>query len=202
MSAPHLFRIANMIQNNSPPYLDSPPTSRPSSPSESTERSNAPPPKPLPSVPEQTHDLPEEPYRDEPLNEEATQTASEQPRRYRRARLEQTHFPPYTDNEDGTVDNDDVPLGYLYPYPTEAPPSYTVAVRQSFRDTLILHVPSNRTTQASGDEEEGGEREYPDDVRFRVERVVGLFLAAFFLLGLSAVLFLYAIGMGPSIKWA
>lgn len=136
------------------------------------------------------------------MNEGAPQVATETPRRYRRSRVEQTYFTPYTDAVQGAEDNDDVPLGYLYPYPTEAPPSYTVAVRQSFRDTLILHVPSNAGAPTSGDEEEGADREFPDDVRFGVEKVVGMFLAAFLLLILSGILMMYALGRGPTIRWA
>jgi hypothetical protein len=160
-------------------------------------------PKPLPSLPDQDPLLAEEPYRDGSLtDDEATNATTEQPRRYRRPRVEQTHFPPYTDSVNGAEGNEDVPLGYLYPYPTEAPPSYTVAVRQSFRDTLILHVPATMVTPANGDEEEGEDREFPDDVRFKVERVMGMFLAAFLLFILSGLLLLYVIGKGPSIRWA
>lgn len=84
-----------------------------------------------------------------------------------------------------------MPLGYLYPYPTEAPPAYNVVVRESYRDTLIAHIPthSGLADDAGGvDEEAGVEMEYHDDVRFRVEKAVAAFVVAFVLFILSGLM--------------
>jgi hypothetical protein len=58
-------------------------------------------------------------------------------------------------------------------------------VRQSYRDTLIAHIPANFT----GDEEEGGEeRERVDDLRLSVERMVAGLIVAMMLLVVSLLL--------------
>jgi hypothetical protein len=85
-------------------------------------------------------------------------------------------------------DDDDVPLAHLYPYPTEAPPSYSVAVRQSYRDTLIAHIPTNSNVSAETDEEAGVDREYHDDVRFKVEKLVAAIIVSLILLVLTGLM--------------
>jgi hypothetical protein len=100
----------------------------------------------------------------------------------------QTYFPPYTDAVPGAEDNDDVPLAHLYPYPTEAPPAYNVAVRQSYRDTLISHIPSNPNLSPDADEEAGVEMDYYDDNRFKIERVVAAMILSVILMVITAFL--------------
>jgi hypothetical protein len=65
-------------------------------------------------------------------------------------------------------------------------------------------VPSTPIASASRDEEEGEEGEYADEVRFKVERVVAMLIAAVMLLICSGALFLFVTGKGPSIsiRWA
>ena len=99
----------------------------------------------------------------------------------------QIFFPPYTDAPRSDEDPDDVPLAHLYPYPTEAPPSYYVAVQQSYRDTLISHIPTTSNMSPETDEEEAVDRDYSDDVRFKVERVVAALVVAFILMTITAV---------------
>lgn len=79
-----------------------------------------------------------------------------------------------------------MPLAHLYPYPTEAPPSYQAVVRESFRATLIQHIPDNSGIET--DEEAGVERAQADDVRFSVERVVATIIVAMMLLVIAALL--------------
>ncbi|KAF1998351.1 hypothetical protein P154DRAFT_495342 [Amniculicola lignicola CBS 123094] len=91
-------------------------------------------------------------------------------------------FPPYTDD----ASDDDVPLAHLYPYPNEAPPAYHVAVRQSYRDTLIAHIPSTSIGSLEDEEADWGSGdERPDDVRFAVEKIVTMLVIAFVMLGLA-----------------
>ncbi|KAF2874151.1 hypothetical protein BDV95DRAFT_592272 [Massariosphaeria phaeospora] len=173
-------------------YRDSPASSRSSSPLPCT--------KALPSLPDDDAPPPFlEPYRDDPA------AASEQPHTFvfhaiypHRAashtlnRHLQIQIPPYTDADPLASHDDDVPLAHLYPYPTEAPPSYNTVVRQSYRDTLIQHIPSHSistsSTSADTDLETGVELERADDMRFGVERVVAMLVVALVLLLISGVM--------------
>ncbi|EMD94867.1 hypothetical protein COCC4DRAFT_64224 [Bipolaris maydis ATCC 48331] len=97
---------------------------------------------------------------------------------------------------------DDVPLGHLVAAQTyvedgdasctgEAPPSYAVAVRQSYRDTLIQHIPPGQEGEygeVDAESEVGVDLERPDDVRYSVERIAAMFVVAFVLLVVSGVL--------------
>ena len=123
--------------------------------------------KPLPDLP--SHAPPAvdhfEPYRDDPESPEhapvpaspalqpcrAISAPQPQPQSHAQP---QFPFVPYTDAEPD--DSDDVPLAHLYPYPTEPPPSYYVAVRGPYRDTLIQHIPP--TFLGHRDEEAGAPR--------------------------------------------
>lgn len=99
-------------------------------------------------------------------------------------------MPRYTDHDD------DVPLAQLC-YPSEAPPSYDVVVRESFRTTLIQQVRSTTSLPNEVDEEaaaafgEGGAR--ADDVRFTVEKVVAAIIVSMLLLMVAALLALVAV---------
>ncbi|KAJ4373293.1 hypothetical protein N0V83_003587 [Neocucurbitaria cava] len=169
----------------------------------------------------------DEPYRDEP----ATPTESyptHNPPQYRRHH--HPSYQPYTDfptSPSGSAllnaSDDDVPLAHLLlqpqtyhisstsyssfpphiPYPLEAPPSYSVAVRQSYRDTLIQHIPSGQQQRdprdpilVEIDEEAGLEMMRADDVRHSVEKVVAMFVVASLLLVIAAVLGWLALGSG------
>lgn len=172
-------------------YLDSSPISRSSSP---VTTNTAPFTKLAPSVSSEAPVPPEEPYRDEPsASSEGVNTLPPRPQRYHTNRVEQPHFPPYTDAIHSARDSDDIPLAYLYPYPTEAPPAYSIAVRQSYQDTLISHIPSNSTVSAATDEEGGVEREYPNDGRYSMERTLARFIVAIFIFLLSGILFSIAV---------
>lgn len=117
-------------------------------------------------------------------------------------------YQPYSDTPP-TPNDDDVPLAHLIlqpqiysqhyslepPYPLEAPPSYSVAVRQSFRDTLIQYIPQGPSA-VDTDEEAGVEIVRADDVRHSVEKVVAMFVVASLLLIISAVLGWLALGSG------
>ena len=96
---------------------------------------------------------------------------------------------------------DDVPLAHLVAAQTyledsdasctgEAPPSYAVAVRQSYRDTLIQHIPPGQEGYGDVDDESevDMDMERPDDVRYSVERIAAMFVVAFVLLVVSVVL--------------
>jgi hypothetical protein len=73
--------------------------------------------------------------------------------------------------------------------PTEAPPAYAVAVPQSYRDTLIMHVPSGSQFNVDVDTEaQDPERAYPK-VRFWVRRLVATLFIAFHLVVISALVF-------------
>ncbi|KAF2683648.1 hypothetical protein K458DRAFT_431876 [Lentithecium fluviatile CBS 122367] len=180
------------------PYQDSPASSRSSTPTPSSRASTA---KPLPSLPRQPASQPLEPYRDDPSDSghdehdsDSPTIASPSPQRYHRSASDgppaQTQvFTPYTDN---VFDDDDVPLAHLYPYPTEAPPSYYVAVRESYRATLIQHIPSH-SISTDADEEAGVDHPQADDVRFTVERVVAAIIVSMMLLLIAALLALFAL---------
>lgn len=80
-------------------------------------------------------------------------------------------------------------------YPAEAPPSYAIAVRQSYRDTLTLYLPGPR--QDSDEESQAGADYFgEDDVRHNVEKAVAMFVVAMMLLIASGVLGWLALGSG------
>jgi hypothetical protein len=109
---------------------------------------------------------------------------------------------PYSDlSPPASPDVDDVPLAHLITTQTylqatdascagEAPPSYAIAVRQCYRETLIQHIPHSREGFRDMDEESemGVEMARPDDVRYSVERIVAMFVVAIILLVVSGVL--------------
>ncbi|KAL1598716.1 hypothetical protein SLS60_007857 [Paraconiothyrium brasiliense] len=180
------------------PYRDSPSSSRGSTPISSSHDRPA---KPLPSLPLDTPTEPLEPYRDEPSPSSPAATpiiASPAPQRYRisteraNARLQQAEiqvfYTPYTDVSRAQND-EDVPLAQLYPYPTEAPPPYQIAVRESYRETLAQHIPNPSVR----DEEAGIEHIQSDDMRFTVEKVVAAIIVAMLLLIIASVLALIAV---------
>jgi len=70
-------------------------------------------------------------------------------------------------------DDEDVPLAHLLLYPRDAPPAYSTVVRQSYRETLLQHIPRHPVV-VDLDEEAGLERIRADDVRFEVERIVAM----------------------------
>ncbi|KAF2442878.1 hypothetical protein P171DRAFT_433258 [Karstenula rhodostoma CBS 690.94] len=182
------------------PYRDSPSSSRSSTPASSSRDQHA---KPLPSLPLDTPPEPFdglEPYRDEPSPGSpapAPIVASPSPQRYRtpNARLRQAEiqvfYTPYTDAPRAPND-EDVPLAQLYPYPTEAPPPYQIAVRDSFRETLSHNTPSYSTSTIQ-DEEAAVEQVQSDDVRFTVEKAVAAIIVAMLLLVIASILALIAV---------
>lgn len=165
--------------------------------------------KPLPSPPLDTPPEPLnelEPYRDEPSPDSpapapAPIAASPSPQRYRtpteraNARLRQAEiqvfYTPYTDAPRAPND-EDVPLAQLYLYPTEAPPPYQIAVRDSFRETLAHHIPSYAESTIQ-DEEAAVDRVQSDDVRFTVEKAVASIIVAMLLLVIASILALIAV---------
>lgn len=166
------------------PYRDSPlsPHPTPIIPQSSGTRS-------IPSV-APTHPVDyTEPYRDDPSSNPHIQNPSSQsrPPRYRSTQVN-IYVEQYTDNPRDIDNDDDVPLAHLFPYPTEAPPAYHIAVRQSFRDTLISHIPDNSRTISDVDEELGIEPERADDIRYKVEKVVSALVVSGILLILLAVM--------------
>lgn len=138
-------------------YLDSPPAT-PVETTTPTVQSSPPVMKPLPPVPSNAT-----PPANEQDSDGHQRIPSTLPPRYhivspsRNSSLAlPISFPPYRDAEPGQdLDDDDVPLAHLYPYPTEAPPAYHVAVGHDFRDTLIMHIPvqPNNYSGIAGDEE-------------------------------------------------
>ncbi|KAF2241187.1 hypothetical protein BU26DRAFT_525382 [Trematosphaeria pertusa] len=177
------------------PYCDSPSSSRSTTPTPSSRASTA---KPLPSLPHASSSHPIDAYRDDPSDSEDEEPviASPTPQRHHRTSDLTNHqphiyFTPYTDAIPES--DDDVPLAHLYPYPADAPPSYAAAVRQSFRDTLIQHIPHN-SVSTEPDEELGADRAQADDVRFTVERVVAAIIVSMLLLIIAALLALVALG--------
>jgi hypothetical protein len=125
-------------------------------------------------------------------------------------------YQPYTDTSPPhTPIADDVPLAHLLSthtyaqstefsiqsddalYPADAPPSYAIAVRQSYRDTLIQYIPSSQHDSRVEEDEEsqlGIDATRPDDVRYSVERIVAMFVVALLLLVVSGVLAWLALG--------
>ncbi|KAK7182523.1 hypothetical protein DPSP01_014115 [Paraphaeosphaeria sporulosa] len=185
------------------PYRDSPSSSRSSMLSCSRDQ----PAKPLPSLPLDTptellNDL--EPYRDEPSAVSPTPVpvdTAPSPQRYHspaeraNARLRQAEiqvfYTPYTDAPRAPND-EDVPLAQLYPYPTEAPPPYQIAVRDAFRETLAHHMP-RYSESTIRDEEAAMERAQSDDVRFTVEKAVATIIVVMLLLVIASILALIAV---------
>ncbi|KAK3209330.1 hypothetical protein GRF29_69g1450678, partial [Pseudopithomyces chartarum] len=187
--------------NTQEPYHDSPSSSRSSTPASSN---RIPQPKPLPSLPAEAPIEPPVPYRDEPSPSSPTFApviASPTPQRHRSStttstrRLQhaeiQLFYTPYSDVPPAAND-EDVPLAHLYPYPTEAPPSYQVAVRESYRETLVQHIP-NSAVYTAHDEEAGIEEAQADDVRFTVEKFVAAIIVSMVLLIIASFLALIAI---------
>ena len=116
------------------------------------------------------------------------------------------------DSPPATPDADDVPLAHLISthiynqstdasylsrenHPGDAPPPYAIAVRQSYRDTLIQHIPRGQHEPREADEESevGMDIERPDDVRHSVEKVVAMFTVAFMLLIIAGLLAWWAL---------
>jgi hypothetical protein len=83
-------------------------------------------------------------------------------------------------------------------YPADAPPPYAIAVRQSYRDTLVQYIPRGEHETRSEDEESqlGVDVARPDDVRYSVENMVAMFVVAILLLVVSGVLAWLAFGSG------
>ncbi|XPS75665.1 hypothetical protein M3J09_007739 [Ascochyta lentis] len=78
--------------------------------------------------------------------------------------------PSYSDDED----DENVPLAHLlFSQPRDAPPAYSTVVRQSYRETLLQHVPRHPVV-VDIDEEAGLEQIRADDVSFRVEQLVAM----------------------------
>lgn len=103
----------------------------------------------------------------------------------------QVFYTPYTDAPRASND-EDVPLAQLYPYPTEAPPPYQIAVRDSFRETLAHHFTSF-SEPTIRDEEAALEQAQPDDERFTVEKAVATIIVAMLLIVLASILALIAV---------
>ncbi|KAF1947531.1 hypothetical protein EJ02DRAFT_392024 [Clathrospora elynae] len=171
--------------------------------------------KPLPAPPRLAPSYSDqEPYLDEPATPPANHdhTASPRPRNHSR----HTPYRPYTDapSPPQTPNADDVPLAHLLlhtrshsiealhphnpPYPLEAPPSYAIAVRQSYRNTLIQHIARGQGPRdpvlVEVDEESGVELTRPDDVRHSIEKVVAMFIVATLLLIIAGVMGWMALG--------
>lgn len=176
--------------------------------------------KPLPTIPHMPPPYADqEPYRDDPP------TPTEGISSTRHQLISPTYDPhsqhslvyqPYTDTSPPhTPIADDVPLAHLLSthtyaqstefsiqsddalYPADAPPSYAIAVRQSYRDTLIQYIPSSQHDSRIAEDEEsqlGIDATRPDDVRYSVERIVAMFVIALLLLVVSGVLAWLALG--------
>ncbi|KAF2827869.1 hypothetical protein CC86DRAFT_465698 [Ophiobolus disseminans] len=181
------------------PYLDSPPSPPSTTPTPHTSPSSSDSSttiKPLPPLPVSTTFT--EPYRDdpsEPTNHTYRDDPSSPPHNI-------PHF--YTDSTPlSTPTDENIPLAhFLHTYPAEAPPSYSVAIRQT-RDTLIQYIPNNTYTPQyvhgrnvffEIDEESGEVVGRTDDVRHGVEKVVAMFVVAIVLLVLSGILAWMALG--------
>jgi hypothetical protein len=188
--------------------FDSEPPSRTSSPTPSQHTSTQSPSstassatiKPLPALPPQAPVF--EPYRDDPSPQAHANTHAQQHYTHQQ-QYAHNYQQPYTDTpltpgpgHPSHETDDNIPLAHLLlpVYPTEAPPSYSVAVRQihSTRDTLIQYIPSHasrmRPVVVEIDEESGEVVGRTDDVRHSVEKVVAMFIVAGLLLVLGACL--------------
>ena len=124
----------------------------------------------------------------------------------RLARQESTAQPYLHVSRTPSPDMDDVPLGHLLaaqayweadddtPCADEAPPSYAVAVRQSYRDTLLQHIRRGPGGYGEVDEEsEVGLRMAMDAERggeepCAIARIVAMFAMAVILFVVSGVL--------------
>jgi hypothetical protein len=95
--------------------------------------------------------------------------------------------PSYSDDEEDG-DDENVPLAHLLPSSCDAPPAYATVVRQSYRETLLQHIPGHPAI-VELDEEAAIEMISADDVRFTVERVAAMAI-------LMALLFLTGIWVG------
>jgi hypothetical protein len=153
--------------------------------------------KPLPPLPPRYTYARDEPYRDEPptptrihgqYRDEPLTPAAGHPPTY--------HTHPYNPS----TSDENIPLALLlhthtHIYPSESPPSYSVAVRQthSHRDTLIQYIPP-RQVVIDIDEESGEVLGRTDDVRHGVEKVVAMFIVAGLMFVVSGVLVWVALG--------
>ncbi|KAG9187269.1 hypothetical protein G6011_05140 [Alternaria panax] len=176
--------------------------------------------KPLPAIPHMPPPYADdEPYRDDPP------TPSEGTPSTRLQTTAPTHHPqsqhsllyrPYTDSTPPhTPIADDVPLAHLISthtyaqstefssqpndafYPADAPPPYAIAVRQSYRDTLVQYIPSSGHDSRVAEDEEsqlGMDVARPDDVRYSIEKIVAMFVVALLLLVVSGILGWLALG--------
>lgn len=170
--------------------------------------------KPLPSTPHipRSHANEQQPYHDDPPTplDESPASRHHDPPRYHRQARHALRFQPYADSPPPTPDADDVPLARLLftthsrthsieaAYPSEAPPPYAIAVRESYRDTLIQYIPRGRRDSRDVDEESAVDWDMarPDDVRYSVEKVVAMLVVAMVLLVVAAVLAWLALGSG------
>lgn len=158
------------------------------------------------------------PYRDDPsaptspcTPQPVTRTTlSVQPPQYSPAFRPYSDLPSPSEAASPTTPHrfdDDVPLARLiahsqadaqqapaYSYPLEAPPSYAIAVRQSFRDTLQQHFPNGTASEI--DEESGVEMLGPDELAHSIEKVVAMLTVAIVLLVLSGIMGWLALGAG------
>ena len=169
--------------------------------------------KPLPAI---LHTPPpyaeDEPYRDDPPTPSQATSSTRQttPPAYHGQSQPNLSYQPYTDSPPHTPIADDVPLAHListhtytqqstessyHPgdafYPADAPPPYAIAVRQSYRDTLIQYIPSSQHDPRVAEDEEsqlGIDMARPDDVRYSIEKIVAMFVVAVMLLVVSGVL--------------
>ncbi|KAH7080943.1 hypothetical protein FB567DRAFT_116576 [Paraphoma chrysanthemicola] len=220
------------------PYLDSPSSSQPTSPTlHASPASSETTIKPLPALPPNAPAYSDtEPYQDDPHNvaynsgdsyrddphdrpyrDDESEIYSDAPAPHQQPSSQQhQHTQPYTDTPD--IDTDNIPLAHLLHlnaiYPTESPPSYSVAIRetQTHRDTLIQYIPppnpsstppSHYQSQAhyrpvliEFDPESGEVVARTDDVRHSVEKVVAMFVVAIVLLVLSGVMAWMVVGSG------
>ncbi|KAI4701949.1 hypothetical protein J4E89_010468 [Alternaria sp. Ai002NY15] len=207
-----------MENTTTEPYRDSPARDRrassthQASPSSSDSSATI---KPLSATPPPYTD--EEPYRDDPPTPTGASPSTRQTTSptYQRQSRRSPPYQPYTDSPPHTPDADDVPLAHLVShaytqsteishqpndafYPADAPPPYAIAVRQSYRDTLVQYVPRGQHGGREEDEESqiGVDVVRPDDVRYSVENIVAMFVVAIMLLVVSGVLAWLAFGSG------
>ncbi|KAH3916370.1 hypothetical protein HBH56_057710 [Parastagonospora nodorum] len=216
------------------PYHDSPPPSRSSSPTRptrsrstsSSHSSSTIKPLPAPPQPAPVH----EPYRDDPPNthhndpstyrDEPSSTYRDDPPPH--AAASHANPPayhhqqrPYTDSAPVTPlpTDDNIPLAYLIPpYPSNSPPPYSVAIRETlliqhqhpyhayapsqtpYHDAPIFPTSRRRDVLVEIDPESGEVVSRTDDVRHGVEKVVAMFVVAVVLLFLSGFLGFIAFG--------
>ncbi|KAF2028910.1 hypothetical protein EK21DRAFT_113443 [Setomelanomma holmii] len=203
------------------PYLESSSSSHTSSPIVRASPASDTTIKPLPALP---HDAPaytDEPYHDDPHHEAYRDDPS--PPRDEASHQHAAAHQPYTDSPPTTpsgTNDENIPLAHFLlhqHYPTEAPPSYSVAIRQTntHRDTLIHYIPSDTHSHSQShanlqpptrrsyapvliefDPESGEVVSRTDDVRHSVENVVAMFVVAVVLLMLSGMLAWFVVGSG------